>query len=152
MKKRADRPVLSRGFTLIEMLIVVVILGIITTIAVQSFSGASKDGERARIISEMNSLNDAVGRYYQGSYSYEDITMADIRGQIEASKYYTVTIVHPLTGGVPDVQRYFLIAKPLSTGMMAGEGTYSISNTGQHCYFPDDDDADPATDGCPKAW
>jgi len=147
-----NKAVMQRGFTLIELLIVVVILGIITTIAVQSYSGATQDGERARIISELNSLNDALGRYYQSSYSYEGATVSGIRGQIEASKHYTVAIAFPVVGGVPDYQRYYLTAKPLSTGLMAGEGTYSIRETGQHCFFPDSDNANPETDGCPKTW
>lgn len=153
-----NKAVVQRGFTLIELLIVVVILGIITTIAVQSFSGATKDGERARIISELKALNDGIGRFYQGGYSYEGVAgaggapVAAVRGEIEASKYYTVTITHPVAGGVTNYQRYYLVAKPLSTGIMVGEGTYSIDEAGQHCYFPDSDNANPATDGCPKTW
>lgn len=153
-----DKACRQHGFTLIELLIVVVILGIITTIAVQSFSGATQDGERARIISEMNSLNDAIGRFYQGSYSYEGVAGAGgtpvpaVRGEIEASRHYSVTIAHPVTGGVPDYQKYYLMAKPLSTGIMTGQGTYSISETGQHCYFPGDDNANPATGSCPRTW
>lgn len=153
-----NKAVTQRGFTLIELLIVVVILGIITTIAVQSFSGATQDGERARIISELNSLNDAIGRFYQGSYSYEGVAggggapVAAVRGEIEASKHYSVTITHPVTGGVTDYQRYFLVAKPLSTGLMVGQGTYSIDEAGRHCHFPGNDNANPATDGCPRTW
>lgn len=148
-----NKAVMQRGFTLIELMIVVVILGIITTIAVQSFSGATQDGERARIISELNSLNDALGRYYQGSYSYQGATVAGIRGEIEASKHYAIAIAHPDDGGGnPDYQKYYLTAKPLSTGLMAGQGTYSISETGRHCFFPASDNANPETDGCPKTW
>lgn len=143
------------GFTLIELMIVVVIIGIITTIAVQSYSGATQDGERARIIAELNSLNDALGRFYQGSYSYEgaadgsNLPVATVRGTIEQSKQYTVTLVHPAG---PDYQNYFLIAKPLGSGIMQGTGTYTMSSTGQRCFFPGNDSADPEADGCPKTW
>lgn len=153
-----NKAVMQRGFTLIELLIVVVILGIITTIAVQSFSGATKDGERARIISEMKALNDAIGRFYQGNYSYEGaagaggVPVAAVRGEIEASKYYSVTITHPVVGGVTDYQSYYLVAKPLSTGIMVGEGAYSIDQAGQHCYYPGNDNANPAVDACAKTW
>jgi type IV pilus assembly protein PilE len=139
----------QRGFTLIELMIVLVFLGIITTIAAQSFSGAKKDGERASILAEMSALNDAVGRYYQGNYSYtgasvSNVPIAEVRGGIKANSNYAVTLV------IPDGQSYFLIAKPLSTGVMEGEGTYSIDHLGQRCYFPASDNANPATDGCPK--
>lgn len=136
----------QRGFTLIELMIVVVILGIITTIAVTAFSGATQDSERSRIIAELNSLNDAMARYYQGNYAYTGATVATLRGtSIQASKAYTVTV------SIPTAQTYFLIATPVATGTMKGTGVYSVNQTGQRCHFSSDT-ANPATDGCPHVW
>ena len=52
------------GFTLIEILIVVVILGIITSIVIAHFAGATVDAERAAFISSGRTFKDAATRYW----------------------------------------------------------------------------------------
>lgn len=137
----------QRGFTLIELMIVVTIIAIIAGIAVSAFSGAGREAEQSRIMAEINSLNDAMSRYYQGSYSYTDATIDALRGgvnvSIAASPNYTVTL-NNLTG-----QTYILLATPVAGSVVAGTGAYSIDETGRRCYYVGSDAADPAT--C-KAW
>lgn len=137
----------QRGFTLIELMIVVTIIAIITGIAVSAFSGAGREAEQSRIMAEINSLNDAMSRYYQGSYSYTGATIDALRGgvnvSIAASPNYTVTL-NNLAG-----QTYILLATPVAGSVVAGTGAYSIDETGRRCYYVGSDAADPAT--C-KAW
>ncbi len=137
----------QRGFTLIELMIVVTIIAIIAGIAVSAFSGAGKEAEQSRIMAEINSLNDAMSRYYQGSYSYTGATIDALRGgvnvSIAASPNYTVTL-NNLAG-----QTYILLATPVAGSVVAGTGAYSIDETGRRCYYVGSDAADPAT--C-KAW
>ncbi len=151
MKLDAMNAPKQRGFTLIELMIVVAIIAIIAGIAVSAFSGAGKEAEQSRIMAEINSLNDAMSRYYQGSYSYTDATMAALRGgvnvNIAASPNYTVTLTLP-TG-----QSYFLIARPVAGSVVAGTGAYSINETGRRCYYVGNDGADPVADAATcKAW
>lgn len=137
----------QRGFTLIELMIVVTIIAIIAGIAVSAFSGAGREAEQSRIMAEINSLNDAMSRYYQGSYSYTGATIDALRGgvnvSIAASPNYTVTL-NNLAG-----QTYILLATPVAGSVVAGTGAYSIDETGRRCYYVGSDAADPAT--C-KAW
>ena len=137
----------QRGFTLIELMIVVAIIAIIAGIAVSAFSGAGREAEQSRIMAEINSLNDAMSRYYQGSYSYTGATIDALRGgvnvSIAASPNYTVTL-NNLAG-----QTYILLATPVAGSVVAGTGAYSIDETGRRCYYVGSDAADPAT--C-KAW
>lgn len=128
------------GFTLIELMIVVVILGIITTIAVTTFGGASQDSERTKMISELVSLNDAMGRYYQGAFTYEGATVSALRNDmINATESYDVTLEN-LTATT-----YVIAARPKVGEKMEGTGTYGINELGQRCRF----DGTPATDALP---
>lgn len=139
------------GFTLIELMIVVTILAIITTIAVSAYRGTVRDGELSRMISELSSLNDALARYYQGTYAYTgaadvaDRPVAAVRGNIQASTQFAVTLL------LPTAQTYFLIARPVAGGTMVGEGTYSVNETGRRCRFASDT-ANPATAACVGNW
>lgn len=152
MKLAAMNAPKQRGFTLIELMVVVAILAIITGIAVSAFSGAGKEAEQSRIMAELNSLNDAISRYYQGGYSYTGadagVNLATLRGgNIAASPNYTVTLTLP-TG-----QSYFLIARPVAGSVVAGTGAYSINETGRRCYYDGNDGADPVADAATcKAW
>lgn len=53
----------SRGFTLVEILIVVVILGILAAIVVPQYLGATVDAERASAVNEVMRLRKAVEVY-----------------------------------------------------------------------------------------
>lgn len=140
------------GFTLIELMIALVIVAIITAIAASSFSGADQEGERARIVSEMVALNDALGRYYQGNYSYEGATDEILRTQmgsnIVASENYQVVVEVD-----DDGQGYTLTARP-STTAMQGTGALTMDETGLRCSFPDNDAATHPADGdtCDTNW
>lgn len=142
----------QRGFTLIELVVVVAIIAIIAGIAISAFSGAGRQAEQSRIMAEINSLNDAMSRYYQGSYSYTGATMDALRGgvnvNIAASPNYTVTPTVAATG-----QSYDLVARPVTGSVVAGTGAYSIDETGRRCYYPGNDSADPEGDTATcQAW
>lgn len=141
----------QRGFTLIELVVVVAIIAIIAGIAISAFSGAGKQAEQSRIMAELNSLNDAMSRYYQGSYTYTGADMATLRGganvNIAASPNYVVTPT------IPTGQSYFLVARPVAGSVVAGTGAYSINETGRRCYYVGNDTADPVADAAAcKAW
>lgn len=142
----------QRGFTLIELMIALVIVAIITSIAATTFSGADKDGERAKVISEMVALNDAMGRYYQGNYSYdgatEDILRTQMGSTIPEGNSYDITVV--VDG---DGQGYTLTARP-KNDTMRGEGAYSMDEAGLRCSFPGNDAGVHPADGgdCRTKW
>lgn len=110
MKRRRQR-----GFTLIEIMIVVVIVGIVASIAFSAFSDNSRDAQRMRGISDMTSLNDAVGRFYQNNFSYDGLDNAALPGLaanagINLTDQYAFTIVVAADG-----QSYTLTATPADT-------------------------------------
>lgn len=139
-----------RGFTLLELLIALVILAIISSIAVSTFSGSGEDAERSRIIAEISSLNDAMARYYQGNFTYADATEVILRTgmgtRIDASEQYEITLDIAADG-----QSYFIWARPKVGGTMEGKGAYSVNNLGQRCSYTGQDLANAGTP-CTGSW
>lgn len=137
----------QQGFTLIEVMIVVVIIGIITSIAVYSFSGSSQDAQRARAMADLASINDALGRYYQTGFSYDGATLADLL----VSARLTPTTEYNFAVNIDaDGQGYQVTAVPSSTGSQMGDGAILIDSTGRRCFYSKDDSPDFGT--CPKSF
>ena len=59
------RPRLHAGFTLVELLIVVVILGVLAAIAIPQFSASTDDSKVAALDASLNNLRTAIELYYQ---------------------------------------------------------------------------------------
>lgn len=55
----------EKGFTLVEMLIVVIILGILAAVAIPQFGSSTSDAKDATLGSNLSSMRNAVERYAQ---------------------------------------------------------------------------------------
>ena len=53
----------SKGFTLIEILIVVIILGILAAIVIPQFTNASKDAKQASLVTMVQSLRSQIALF-----------------------------------------------------------------------------------------
>ncbi|HEY2662981.1 MAG TPA: type II secretion system major pseudopilin GspG [Candidatus Binataceae bacterium] len=58
------------GFTLIEIMVVILILGLLATIVVQSLRGATDKAKRTKATADLAELKTALDRYYLDSGSY----------------------------------------------------------------------------------
>ncbi|MGI2258260.1 type II secretion system protein [Shewanella sp. GXUN23E] len=56
----------SRGFTLIELVVVIIILGILAVVAVPKFINMQDDAHEARILSQFAAFESAVKLYHSG--------------------------------------------------------------------------------------
>ena len=64
----------QRGFTLIEIMVVILILGLLATIVAQSLRGATDKAKRTKATADIAQLKTALDRYYidNGSYPTSD--------------------------------------------------------------------------------
>ena len=68
------KPGYAEGFTLIEIMVVILILGLLATIVVQSLKGATDKAKRTKAQADISELKTALDRYYldNGSYPTSD--------------------------------------------------------------------------------
>lgn len=59
-----DKPILKRGFTLLELLIVIAIVGILVSIGVVSYSSAQKKSRDSRRSQDLKAIQAAWEQYY----------------------------------------------------------------------------------------
>src|SRR5216684_748524 len=60
----------EQGFTLIEIMVVILILGLLATIVVQSLRGATDKAKRTKAIADIAELKTALDRFYIDNGSY----------------------------------------------------------------------------------
>ena len=117
------------GFTLIELMIVVAIIGIISAIAYPSYQGYIERGIRADTMAEMQNLASTIEsrKLAQGRYSNDLLT--GLGGDYPADKaLYEVTFTpNPLTS------QWEISAKPKSGSRMVGDGTLTLNHQGLKC-------------------
>jgi type IV pilus assembly protein PilA len=79
------------GFTLIEMLIVVIVMGILTMIALPSYLTLRTRAYDATAKSNITELIPSVGAYYQDNQTYVGMTLAGLKASydsaIDTTKY-----------------------------------------------------------------
>ena len=100
----------SRGFTLVEILIVVLILGIIAAIVTPQFSAASDDAKLSSLASDLQTVRQQLQLYklqHNGQYPTKDNTVVtqlttktDVDGNAggEFGPYLTTFPTNPFTG------------------------------------------------------
>ncbi len=60
----------QEGFTLIEIMVVILILGLLATLVVQSLRGATDKAKRTKAMADIAELKTALDRYYIDNGSY----------------------------------------------------------------------------------
>src|SRR5271170_8150187 len=70
MKREQRRRSNQDGFTLIEIMVVILILGLLATIVVQSLRGATDKAKRVKAQSDIAEIKTGLDRYYLDAGSY----------------------------------------------------------------------------------
>ena len=109
-----------RGFTLIEIMIVIAIIGIVITIAAPSYTEYLKKGRRAEVVSLLSEQAQILERFYTRNNVYTGAT-----GLSAGNDFYT------LTPTITD-QTFVLTATRKSGTSMATDkcGDFTLTNTG----------------------
>ena len=143
----------QHGFTLVELMIVVVIVGILTAIAVPSYSGYRIKSARAAAQTELLQLASVQEKIYLNANAYSpNMTTAydgnstgglgKTSGQTEDGRYALSF------NGTPD-QTFEIRAVPVAGSVQAGDGCLLIKDNGTRQWHEGDDTCFQAS---PKTW
>ncbi len=111
----------ARGFTLIELMIAIAIMGILAAIAVPSLSKYIRESRRAQAQADMLQIRLALEKWRANNNSYlstlnhaDDATIltpADLADNLStANAYYDYALLNTSAGGTPDASHYYIRA------------------------------------------
>ena len=125
----------QHGFTLIEVMIVVAIIGVLAAIAYPSYQRYVIKSKRTDMMSEMQNIASTIEsrKLAQGSYSNALVTGLGGDYPNQGTALYSVTIGN-VTGvsGTELTSKWQITAEPQS-GQMAGDGTLTLNYQGIKC-------------------
>jgi len=136
-----------KGFSLIEIMIVVAIIGIITAVAVPQYKQYVVRGNRAAAQAFMTDIANREKQYMLDARSYTaNWALTDptpnlaMKAPTEVSRNYTITIDAP-AGPPPS---FTITATPVAGSQQASDGNLTLDDTGAKCWT--------ANGACPNNW
>lgn len=81
----------QKGFTLIELMVVVAIVGILASIAIPAYTSYVLRGKLTEATTELSTMRVKLEQYFQDNRSYEGACAAGTVAPLPAGKYFTYT-------------------------------------------------------------
>jgi type IV pilus assembly protein PilE len=128
--QRRNRMQPNRGFTLIEVLIVVAIVAILAAVALPAYSDHVIRGKMTEATSTLGGLRVNLEQYYQDNRKYNGATSGTCGVTMPATpavKYFTFTCASSAASGAGD-QQYVITATGSAPGMTGFVYTIDYNN------------------------
>ena len=127
---------LMRGFSLIELMVVLVIIGILMAVALPGYRNQVTGSRRADCMAVMLGFAQAMDRHYALNYTYEGAadsgdtgtpaaTLYPSRCPVEGTAHYSLSIESATAS------TFKLRATPLGSSPQAGDGDITIDHLGR---------------------
>ena len=118
----------QQGFTLVEMMVVVTIIGILTAIIYPNYKQYVIKTKRADMMSEMHNIASEIESRKLSQGTYTNALVTGLGGNLPRSNpLYDVTFTDPLTS------QWIITAEPIDNTQMDGDGNLSLSVQGVKC-------------------
>ncbi len=125
----------QNGFTLIELMIVVAIIGVLAAIAYPSYESYIVKSKRADMMTELQNVASNLQSEKLAQGSYENVATTILVGDYprQGTALYTVSIgnVAGVTG--TDLTAKWIITAAPKAGRMASDGTLTLNHQGIKC-------------------
>ena len=109
----------KKGFTLIELMVVMAIIATLLTIALPRYLGSVDRAREATLKQSLSVVRDAIDKFYADNARYpSDLT------ELEKMRYIRAVPVDPMT----DSASTWTIVPPPSTAAVQGSGVYDIKS------------------------
>ncbi len=150
----------QQGFSLVELMIVVAIIGALTAIAVPAYQDYVKKSEATAGLATLKALQTQAQIHYQetGEFPKGGTALEDIGAKTNMNPLGLITITNPTTEGTEKGSLVFTFGTAdgtdSSSSLKGGVLTATLSNTGWECVatlgaFIGDDKIE--LDACPAA-
>ncbi|OLF37705.1 MULTISPECIES: type IV pilin protein [unclassified Psychrobacter] len=151
----------QRGFTLIELMIVVAIIGILAAIAFPSYQGYVERTNRADMMSEMQQIATRIESNKINYKRYDRIPLSSVLSgtvaadgsanfPIAGTALYTVTVItDPNSTTTVGGNNWTITAVPVTEQRMVNDGRLTLNHEGKKCRI---DNNNVATCGTGKEW
>jgi type IV pilus assembly protein PilE len=121
---------LQKGFTLIDLMVTVSIIGILAAIAYPSYTSYLMKGRRASAQAHLLDIAQRQQQYLLDARAYADSTTLNVTAPSDVSTYYTITIAPINAAGAPPTFTASAAPKAGSAQVNDQCGTLVIDNTG----------------------